>query len=74
MHVCWLLSLCDCVGLPVEEDYNCCVRSCCWVGGMCVCDGDFASSLISGGDGACGDVAPVDAGHVALLVMVAAAE
>jgi hypothetical protein len=40
----------------------------------CVCDGDCAFSLISGGDGACGDVAPVDAGHVALLVMVAAAE
>jgi hypothetical protein len=39
-----------------------------------VCDGDCAFSLILGGDGACGDVAPVDAGHVALLVMVAAAE
>jgi hypothetical protein len=39
-----------------------------------VCDGDCAFSLISGGDGACGDVAPVDAEHVALLVMVAAAE
>jgi hypothetical protein len=40
----------------------------------CVCDGDVASSLISGGEDACGDVAPVDAEHVALLVMVAAAE
>jgi hypothetical protein len=47
---------------------------CCWVLVGCVWDGDCAFSLISGGEGACGDVAPVDAEHVALLVMVAAAE